>query len=137
MSKVTATWAYLSRVGAMRGKLNAGTFRGKEARTVLFLGIRARQKDRDNLEVVFNFDYSPHEAIDGDQFPNFPQIDGKIKEAHDYIWAYNRERKEGIRLIQQPVFISIERVYKTADFAIMQIGQDLPSTANILPGQPG
>lgn len=133
LPKTTATWSYLKAIGALRGRTNLAAFRGCPTATVLFLGCRARQKDKTKMQVVFSFEYAPHEELTLDQFPDFPDVAGKIKKAFDYIWAWVRERKDGNRTMRQPMYISVDQVYKSADFSLLGIGVDLPATANILP----
>jgi hypothetical protein len=114
----TMTPTYRRQLLEIVGRVNDDTFRGHAAGELLLLGVRGRPRRSDAVwQVSFEFAFSSNAT--GLQVGEIEDID---KLGHDYLWVYYEPVVEGDRLVQRPAVVYVEKVYETADYALLGIG---------------
>lgn len=111
------THAYKLRVFDLTGKVNNVAFKGFAAGEVLFLGASGSQRGVEKWEITYQFAASKN-AVNlkvGD-------IQNINKKGWEYLWVRYGDVEDQKVLIKQPESVYIERVYDSANFALLGIG---------------
>lgn len=114
------TTAYKKKVAALTGTVNSSSFRGFDAGEVLFIGAsgsRNGNKSSDPWEVTFRFAVSPNKT--GLSVGGIKSIQ---KKGWDYLWVRYADSVSGTSLIKSPVAAYVEKVYESADFSNLGLG---------------
>lgn len=112
------TRKYYEDLVRMTGTTNDAPFWGFKIGEVLFLGATGRGNSENGWECTFKFAVSLREdgieLCDGLTVPS--------KSGWDYLWvAYAPDDSAG-RMVEKPIFASVERVYKSSNFSKLGIG---------------
>lgn len=114
--KATITDAYVRLLEAMTGTYNSGTFYGRSAGEVLFLGADGTQGTKVDPQIDYQFLRLPN--ITG---LTIGGITGIAKLGHHYMWVEYEDDPQN-RLLKKPAAVHICRVYDSANFALLGIG---------------
>lgn len=101
------------------GTVNDGTFRGRAAGEVLFIGVSGGKRETDDVwEVTFRFarEQNRTNIVIGDLEPI------AAKQGWDLLWAYYEPVLEEERIVMRPRYAYVERVYLRSNFASLGIG---------------
>ena len=118
--------AYLAILQNLAGKVNSGTFRGRAAGEVLFVGAEVNQSagspSETELTIAYRFAISPNVSN-----LQVGSITIPSKRGWDYLWVrYEQEVRPrmggGEKLLLQPRYAYVEQVYQYADFGLLGIG---------------
>lgn len=119
-TKAQVTNTYMGTIFRATGKVNSEQFRGFNAGECLFLGASASQRLDEDWEITFKFAALPNRTA-------FTVGDIAVTEklGWDYMWVrYGDEVDDASKsLIKKPVAVYVERVYETADFADLGLGE--------------
>lgn len=114
-------WPYSQVLKAITGRVNASAFRGFPAGQVLFHGGKgsASNKDPSLIEIAFTFEQS-----DDVTAVTIGDISGVSKAGWQYLWVHYQETDDQTakKYVQRPDEVHVERVYDTANFALLGIG---------------
>lgn len=108
----------LSTLYQATGTVNNATWRGFAAGEVLFLGVRGTRKlYGDVWDLTFDFSAIPNETgiVIGDLAP----VD---KKGHEYLWVQYGAAVDANLLVQTPIAVYVEKVYKESNFDLLGLG---------------
>ncbi|MCZ2341697.1 MAG: hypothetical protein LC104_07860 [Bacteroidales bacterium] len=111
------TFGYAVTLFQLTGKVNNAPFKGFAAGEVLFLGASGQRRDSEKWEISFAFTASPNTA--GLQVGD---IAGIAKKGWEYLWVRYADVEDQKVLVKQPESVHVERVYDSANFALLGIG---------------
>ncbi len=113
------TTAYKSILFSATGTVNAATFKGLAAGEALFLGAAGNRQGDGNWTIDFAFAGSPN--ISG---LSVGDISGIAKKGWEYLWVRYQAAEDTTAklLVQKPVGVYVEQVYRSANFAALNIG---------------
>ena len=117
--ELLAFTGYAQVLEAVTGTKNAGGFRGRAARSCIFLGAQGGKKSADKGQVTYHFESGKH--ITG---LSSGQITGIAKQAWDYLW-YRFEEKEDAAakaLVKRATSAHVDEVIPEADWSVLGIG---------------
>ena len=101
------------------GQVNAGVFKGFQAKEVLFLGASGSRRAAEDWEITFRFAVSENKTgiVIGD-------IISIAKKGWEYLWVRYADEVDGTAnaIVKRPVAVYVEEVYDTGDFADLGIG---------------
>lgn len=111
--------SYKLLVEGLTGTVNNGSFKGRAAGEVLFLGASGSKRSRfGDWEVKFFFASSRN--VTGKSIPG---LSGTYSKAGwDYLWIRYGTGTDQNTFIKKPIGAYIERVYERADFSVLGIG---------------
>lgn len=118
--KAVITVAYSMTVRNLTGCVNAGTFFGRAAGEVLFLGADYAQGIKSDPTCSYKFLELPN--ITG---LTLGVLTGIAKKGHEYLWIYFEDVPDPAaknRPAKRPKYAYVERVYGEADFSSLGIG---------------
>jgi hypothetical protein len=114
-------WAYSQTLKAITGRVNSDAFRGFPAGQVLFHGGKgsASNKDPTLIEITYSFEQS--DDVEGQTIGD---ITGVTKAGWQYLWVHYTEEHDSTAdaLARRPDSAYVERVYDTANFTLLGIG---------------
>ena len=115
---VTSPEAYTEIMYGLTGKVNASTFLGFAAKTLLFLGATGGLI-QDDPQLTFSFEAAPNVtglAVGG--------ITGIAHSGHDHVWFDFATEKDSSnnRISSKPIAAYVEEVYQTGNFSLLSIG---------------
>jgi hypothetical protein len=115
------TTAYKKTLRDLSWKVNNASFRGFSAGEVVFKGARGSQRGKEDYEITFQFE--ANENLTAYSFVQNPAITGD-KKGWEYAWVEYKDDEDPVtkRKIQVPLAVHVERVYDTANFALLGIG---------------
>ncbi len=104
------TPAYKATLFDLTGCVNDATFKGFAVGEVLFLGAGGTKRGAGDWEVGYRFAASPN--VTGQTIGDITGID---KKGWEYLWVRYEHKKDETanELIQRPISVHIERVYRT------------------------
>ena len=111
------THAYKLQVFDLTGKVNSAAFKGFAAGEVLFLGASGSQRGVEKWEITYQFAASKNAV--GLKVGDIQNIN---KKGWEYLWVRYGDVEDQKVLIKQPESVYIERVYDSANFALLGIG---------------
>ena len=116
-SAVTA--AYIAKLFARTGQVNADVFKGFAAFQVLFLGASGSKRGQGDWEITFKFAASPNRS----DF-TIGEIEHIEKGGWEYLWVRYADEVDGTAnaIVKRPVAVYVEKVYDLGDFADLGIG---------------
>ncbi len=108
--EVTLDWARL--IHDITGTVNSKSMLGFEAGEVLFLGGRGANGSESESTIGYSFAMSANQT-------NFTigAIAGVVKAGWNAAWVSYKDDVDQDRLVKQPEFVYVERVYNTVDLA--------------------
>jgi hypothetical protein len=121
LDAAAVTWSYSQTLYAATGKTNQAAFRGFGVKQVLFHGAKGSQsaKNPDLVEMTFSFAAGMDATglVVGD-------INGIAKKAWEYLWVRYKQTDDANakKLVKRPSSVHVERVYDSADFSALGIG---------------
>lgn len=130
----SVTTEYIKNLARITGHTNNAAFKGYEAEELLFLGARGQMQ---GIYFMIEFVFDASENIDNFVIPGTGNAEGTevadaakwnpnpiVKKGHDFFWIwYQRQVKDDEKVARPvPLIAYSDRVYDTANFAIMGIG---------------
>lgn len=124
---ITASFAYTDLLEAMTPSVNAATFRGKAAGTVLFLGATGGPLEADPSLCEYTFHFSRDWGATGLKFGpagSTEEITGVNVPPHHVMWVewITVQDTDANRLVKRPRAVHVERVFDPTDFRLLGIG---------------
>lgn len=121
LDAAVANWSYAQVLKALTGKVNAGTFRGFTAGHVLFEGATggASSQSPDKVQLTFNFVHQ--DSATGITVGDITNIQ-KVGWQYSWVEYARADDTTANALTSRPLAVHIERVYDTADFGLLLIG---------------
>lgn len=114
---VLVTPGYKGVLHYVTGTVNKEPFRNFAAGEALFLGVQGVKRGSYNdWELSFRFGAIPNRT---DLYVG--NIGPIVKDGWDYLWVRYRAQVVGVALLQRPVAVYIERVYRRTPFAALEI----------------
>jgi hypothetical protein len=114
-------WAYSQKLKLITGKVNGWRFRGFPAGQVLFHGGKgsASTKDPTLIEITYTFEQS-----DDVKAQTIGDITNVAKAGWQYLWVQYQETHDqsAKSFARQPVGVYVEKVYDSANFTLLGIG---------------
>lgn len=107
---------YRSAWGNCCGKVNDGSFFGYAAEEVLFAGVSGRRRGAADWELTFSFRVKRTETLPA-------EAGGATVAGWQYVWWTYRDGVNANRTVKVKDSYHIERVYATADFSTIGIGE--------------
>lgn len=118
LADATVTAAYRKQLRELVGKVNNAGFRDHAAGEVLLVGVRGGKRRSDGVwQLTFSFAFSPN--VTG---LSIGAITGIAKGGWEYLWVWYESVVSGGTIVQQPANAYVERVYDSANFALLGIG---------------
>lgn len=111
------TPAYRATLFALTGTVNQEAFRWFAPGEVLFLGASGSKRGVEDWEVTFRFAASPNAT--GLKIGDIENIE---KKGWEHLWVRYGEAEDADTLIQVPVAVYVERVYRWGNFSLLGIG---------------
>jgi len=118
--------SYVQLLQAATGTVNASTFRGLPASTVLFLGASgARRPQIGDWEITYAFASSPNRTFSVAELVGSNNVPGAtntiVKRGHDFMWfshenVYDDDAK---RTVSRPIAAYVARVYASSSFGAL------------------
>lgn len=119
------TKAYETRLVEFSGCLNSTAFLGYGGGTVLFLGASGARNADLEWEITFSFCIKPNPPpmMVGNIPVYYDGIAGPVSGvgAWDVVWAVYETRQSGMKLVQVPVAVYVERIYKLVDLNLLGV----------------
>lgn len=122
------TSAYIKLVAGLTGTVNNGTFRTFQAGEVLFLGCSGshewdEEKGNGPWSLSYKFVASPN-AGPGQTIPalSIGGITDITKKGHEYLWIRYQSKVDSDSLLQHPVGVYVNKVYRETNFSQLGIG---------------
>lgn len=113
--------SYIGAIYSLTGTVNAKPFRCFGAGEALFLGARGQWSgDQPYVSVTFEFEARPNKTID---LSESGTVLGAVfeKKGWEYVWFLYKTDEDANTLIQRPVAVYLNRLYKELDWSGLQI----------------
>jgi hypothetical protein len=124
LARANVTGAYVKTLARLTGTVNVAAFYGFDVEEFLFLGATGEVAAKTDPEIQFNFLAS--ENVTGLVFGD---ISGVAKKGHEYVWIQYKDEKDSVAtpkiLVQRPAAVYVERLYASADWSALGIGDSL------------
>jgi len=114
------TMGYIYSLAKLVGTTNNATFYGAPAGTQLFIGASGNTKDASKCVVTFKF-LKQEDRTNIDILPA-SKLRVPAKKAWEYLWVAYKNVEDVNQVTQQPVAAYVEKIYESADYALMGIG---------------
>lgn len=115
--KATITDAYIKILEDLTGTVNSGTFYGRAAGEVLFLGASGSQGTASDPQIDYHFLRSRN--ITGQTIGEIVNV---AKKGHEVLWCVFADEAADEWIVKSPLAVKIERVYDLVSFAGLGIG---------------
>lgn len=122
MAAADVTPEYRGLLYMLTGRVNDATFRGLAAGECLFLGAQGTRRGGPtgpDWEIAFRFAGSPNASG-----LSIGEITGINKGGWEYLWVRYTDDIDAQSVVQVPASVYVERVYKSGDFSLLNIGVD-------------